>query len=202
MLKCCNFGCSNTPTRNRVRCGKCRQKGVFLCLDCGCEHSMERALRCVSCRDKNYIKIAKVSQERYLNSKRDDKWCKNCGCILPSARSRYCGEKCQKEAISDRLKKRRKRSDCKVCGKNLMGTVKHSYCSDGCKLKSRTDYMVKFNIKRRKTIHLDNCVFCAKKLIGSQMFKCASRVCFKQYNNQWNHMKRKIKREALIKNRE
>ena len=194
MVICCNYGCSNTPFNKKIRCGTCRRKGFFLCMDCGMDHTEPRAKRCKDCRDKNNALIHEASSERWRNSLKEEKNCVNCGVLMPSNRSKYCRTQCQVEATEKRLMERRKITNCKVCSKSLMGTRRHGYCSNECHGVARAAWLIKFNEKRRKATRLKDCEFCGTKLTGNQTRNCGKKECMTKYNSRYIKQKRQVLR--------
>ena len=142
MLYCVNFGCSNKPSKKRIRCGHCRQHRIQVCGDCGIEIQKPRSTRCYSCdKISTAVQVSRQSFHDTFKKKGGDKWCKNCGSIIVlEGRSAHCSEKCKQEAIQIRLDNRRQESECVMCFEPNP-KWKYLVCSDECHKYFRRIYL-------------------------------------------------------------
>lgn len=147
-MDCCNFECNNeffTSKKRSLRCGKCKRKSDYTCSSCGTQLSYPTRVRCDDCNQ--WLRNMK-QMEDYVPKKRSNKH----GCIKchgPTEQDRYhsyCKD-CQPDNYW--FGGGKKTNNCGVCGIDIRGTGKHTFCSDKCYKVHRKPYLVELR-KRQK----------------------------------------------------
>lgn len=146
MAQCVNLDCGKSVWGTKLRCSKCRHGKIYTCCSCGDEVINNVNRSCNKCQ----IFRTQLLRERYSNMIRS---CMGCGKEL---RKEVSGEKKWCRLCADTIVvmlRKRKTLNCKVCGKGLSGTAKHSYCSDECYKVNRKIYLTdrhRINYKKRE----------------------------------------------------
>ena len=123
---CVNYDCQRPTFGRKIRCGVCRQKTHFTCMDCGQEHQEPRALRCKDCYKINFVKIHRESAKKWQEKNRPVRHCINCYKELPLRHSKFCSIECWRKV------RRPNTRTCGFCDKVLNNRQKITCGSKDC----------------------------------------------------------------------